>query len=107
MDLDLINMTKFQKQVLKKYPNARLDYNLDGECFVVNGEDILAEEYFMPETIDPDKAWEYAAISCKTTQNFNRTHPLRVEGKDVEARVQRILNRKKRSNNAKQTKNYK
>ena len=105
MGLDLINMTKFQKQVLKKYPNAKLDYNLDGECFIVNGEDILSEEYFMPETVDPDKAWEYAAIACRTTQNFNRTHPLRIDGRDVEARVQRILNRKKRSNDAKQTKN--
>ena len=64
----------------------------------------LSEEYFMPETADPDKAWEYAAIACRTTQNFNRTHPLRIDNRDVEARVQRILNRKERSNNAKQTK---
>ena len=58
----------------------------------------------MPETADPDKAWEYAAIACRTTQNFNRTHPLRIDNRDVEARVQIILNRKERSNNAKQTK---
>jgi len=96
---DLINMTKFQKQVLKKYPNARLEYEMD-ECFIVNGDIMLSEEYLMPTTTDPDKAWEYAAIACRTTQNFNRTHPLRVDDREVEARVQRILNRKKRSNYA-------
>jgi hypothetical protein len=96
-------MTKFQKQVLKKYPNARLEYEMD-ECFIMNGDTMLSEEYLMPATTDPDKAWEYAAIACRTTQNFNRTHPLRVDGRDVEARVQRILNRKQRSNNVKQVK---
>jgi hypothetical protein len=92
-------MTKFQKQVLKKYPNARLEYEMD-ECFIVNGDIMLSEEYLMPTTTDPDKAWEYAAIACRTTQNFNRTHPLRVDDREVEARVQRILNRKNRSNYA-------
>jgi len=90
-------MTKFQKQVLKKYPNARVEYEMN-ECFIVNGDTMLSDEYLMPVTDDPEKAWEYAAIACRTTQNFNRTHPLRVDNRDVEARVQRILNRKKRSN---------
>jgi hypothetical protein len=71
------------------------------ECFIVNGDTMLSEEYLMPVTDDPEKAWEYAAIACRTTQNFNRTHPLRVDNRDIEARVQRILNRKKRSNYAK------
>ena len=43
-----------------------------------------------------DKAWEYAALACKTTQNFNRSHPMRMDLSNVEGKLNRINKRKKR-----------
>ena len=50
----------------------------------------------MPNTFDESKAWEYAAIACRTTQNFNRTHPMRMDLSAIENKINRINKRKKR-----------
>jgi hypothetical protein len=35
----------------------------------------IFEEYFIQSTETEEEAWNKALICCKTTQNFNRTHP--------------------------------
>jgi hypothetical protein len=89
-------MSKFQDQVLKRYPAAYAEYGEDG-VRIMNGEEFLAEEYFMPDTFDEDTAWQYAAMACKVTQNFNRTHPLRLDLSHIEEKTDRINARKHKS----------
>jgi len=50
----------------------------------------------MPDTYDSNKAWEYAALACKTTQNFNRSHPMRMDLSNLESKLNRINKRKRR-----------
>ena len=99
-------MTKFQRQVLKRFPNAILSWNDNGYRVVTVNGISLTEEYFLPETYDDDKAWEYAAIAFKVTQNFNRTHPDRLDHSTLEEKIHRIENRKRKGkqNAKKQTK---
>jgi hypothetical protein len=89
-------MTKEQKRVLKQYPNARLTVDDNGNYIVMSGDTYLAEDYFMPETQDEAMAWKYASIACRVTQNFNRTHPDRMDMADIENKVLRINKRLKR-----------
>lgn len=88
-------MNKDQKRVLKQYPNAKLLILEDGSYVIENNDTVLAEEYFMPSAYDIDTAWKYAALACKTTQNFNRTHPERMSLLDIESKLSRIQKRKK------------
>ena len=101
-DLDHFNMSvdKNKKKVLKVYPNAYVEHGQSG-ARVMSGDTFLAEEYFMPNTHDETKAWEYAAIACRTTQNFNRTHPSRMDLSAIESKLDRISRRKRRGRNAK------
>jgi len=93
-------MTKEEKKVLHKYPDAKLHYGLNGNCFIMAGELNLNEEFFMPATSDPERAWEYAAISARTKQHFDRTHPNRMDLSSLERRMARFdKRRKKRSTN--------
>jgi hypothetical protein len=71
-------MTTEQKKVLLKYPDAKLQHGMNGECFVRVGELNLNDEFLMPATSDPSSAWEYAALSMRTKQHFDRTHPNRM-----------------------------
>ena len=100
--LDHFNMSvdRNKKKVLKVYPNAYVEHGQSG-ARVMSGETFLAEEYFMPNTHDESKAWEYAAIACRTTQNFNRTHPSRMDLSQIEGKLDRISRRKRRGRNAK------
>lgn len=92
---------KDKNRVLKQFPNAKI-LMIDDGTFVVEANDkILVEEYFMPEAYDEETAWKYASISCKTTQNFNRTHPERMDLSDIENKLNRINTRKR---NAKKNK---
>lgn len=86
-------MNKYQKQVLRKLPKAYIDRDLDGAVFVMNGDEVIVEEYFFPETHDVDTAWQYAAQALKVTQNFNRTHPDRIDLSDFESKSNRITSR--------------
>ena len=38
----------------------------------------------LPHTYEKEVAWEYARLSLKLTQNFNRTHPHRLSLIDIE-----------------------
>lgn len=91
--------SKFKKRVLDKCPNAKLTTDLFGNFIVVVEDNVIAEEYLFPETKDPDKAWEYALLALKTTQNFNRTHPLKLDlsSDDIEAKLNRIHMRKNKN----------
>lgn len=89
-------MTKAQRQVQKRYPDARLSWDDNGNRIVtVNGESLI-EEYFLPETHDDDMAWEYAALATRVTQNFNRTHPDKLDHSSLEEKINRIENRKRK-----------
>jgi len=88
-------MSKFKKRVLKQFPNAYIEASANG-LRIINNDQYLAKEFYMPDTTDEDKAWEYASMACKLTQNFNRAHPLRMDLSDVENKLARI-NRRKRN----------
>ena len=96
-DLDHFKMSvdKNKKKVLKQYPNAYLDYRQEG-VRVMSDNTYLAEEYFMPNTHNEDTAWEYAAIACKTTQNFNRTHPMKHDMVIDEKKFDRVSRRNRK-----------
>jgi len=90
-------MNKFKRKVLKQHPTARIEFTDAGLQVTANGN-ILAEEYFLPETNDEDTAWEYAAMACRVTQNFNRTHPMRMDLSSLEEKINRINRRKRKAN---------
>lgn len=74
---------KSQKKVLKKYPNAKLYSALNGYFIGYESSDgnvvNLLAEFFLPNASTKEDAWESALISVKAEQNFNRTHPLKVD----------------------------
>jgi hypothetical protein len=95
-----IKKERIKKRVLKDHPNAYVDHDSNGYK-IMAGNKFIAEDYFLPDTHDLDTAWEYAALACKTTQNFNRSHPDRMDLSNVENKLSRINNRKRRSRRVK------
>ena len=89
--MNIVN--KHQKKVLKRYPNARPIHGSDG-VQIMSGDIFIAKDFYMPVTLSEDKAWEYAAIACRTKQNFDRTHPSRMDLHDIESKINRINRRK-------------
>ena len=90
-----IKKARLKKKVLKQYPNALVVYSDEG-VRIMSGDIFIAEEFYLPTTNSEDKAWEYAALACKTTQNFNRSHPSRMDLSNVENKINRINKRKRR-----------
>lgn len=86
---------KYKKRVHKQFPGAYLIsvgsgfYTIVQEADDLSLRDVLAEFLFMPVK-DPVKAWELAQVSSKTFQNLNRTHPLRIEGANMEDKIARV-----------------
>tara|TARA_R110002050_G_C8679958_1_gene492863 strand:+ start:292 stop:591 length:300 start_codon:yes stop_codon:yes gene_type:complete len=95
-----IKKARIKKKVLGQYPNAKVESFNDG-IRVTDGDMFIAEEFYLPTTKCEDKAWEYAALACKTKQHFDRTSPLRMDLTDIESKLNRIHNRKKRGRRAK------
>ena len=91
---------KFQRKVLKQYPKARPISTSNG-VQIMSNDIFIAKDFYMPVTTCEDKAWEYAAIACRTKQNFDRTHPMRMDLSDIESKINRIHNRKRRGRRAK------
>lgn len=96
---DKKQLAKFKKQVEKFYTKpytkqVSLNYftveslNEDFEPI-----DILLEQYFLPTKTELE-AWKLAASVCKTTQNINRTHPIKVELADSEGKYERVQRRR-------------
>ncbi len=97
-----IKKARLRKKVLKQFPNATALMTSEG-VKIMSGDTYIAEEFYMPATNCEDKAWEYAALACKTSQQFNRTHPLKVEidfGGE-EAKNMRIERRKRNGKTSK------
>lgn len=92
---------KDKNRVLKEYPTAKLHVLDNGTYVIIHNDVVLAEEYYMPDALTEDDAWKYAALTCKTTQQFNRTHPLRMDLSTLETKLTRIQRRKR---NAKKNK---
>lgn len=97
----LKKINQFQNKVLKRYPNARMEWDQldDGSdrLVVKVGNMILQDEFFLPNTTDDFFSWYYAALSVKTTQQFNRTHPMKLQMNfgDKEEKKKRINKRRK------------
>jgi len=88
-----IKKARIKKKVLKQYPDAKVTDTESG-IIIMSGDIYIAKEFYMPNTNDVDKAWEYAAIACRTTQQFNRTHPMRMDLADIESKINRINRRR-------------
>ena len=88
-----IKKARIKKKVLKQYPNARVEYMNSG-IQIMSGDIFIAEDFYLPSTDSVDQAWEYAALACKTRQQFNRTHPSRMDLTDIESKINRINRRR-------------
>jgi len=90
---------KIQQKVLKKITNAKLYSTTDGYFIGYESNEgivnILAD-LILPNQETKEKAWECALLSIKTTQNFNRTHPLKVDMYTELSKQDRVEKRKNR-----------
>jgi hypothetical protein len=88
-----IKKARIKKKVLGQYPNARAEESAEG-IRIMAGDSYIAEDFYLPGTSCEETAWEYAALACKTRQQFNRTHPLRMDLSDIESKINRINRRR-------------
>ena len=108
---DIKRIDAARKKVHSQFPKAFLSqvsnkYTIVQEDSDLNVKDILTE-ICMSAQDTPLKAWEMAALAVRTIRNFNRTHPLRLEGMDFADKIIRINDRKSRSRTEKPSKNNK
>ena len=100
---------KYKKKVHKQYPGAYLASMSNGYYTIMQEQDdltqrdVLAELCFAPQK-DLIKTWELAQLTAKTTQNFNRTHPLRIEGMNMEDKIARVEARRLKRQTASESK---
>lgn len=109
---DLKQIEKLKKKVHKQYPGAYLSqvgpkhYTILQEQDDLIPKDILGEWCIAP--LDhPVKAWEAATTGAKANQNLNRTHPLRIEGMNLEDKIARVEARRLRSESARESRKSK
>ena len=88
-----IKKSRIKKRVIGQYPNAKPEQTSDG-VRIMSGDNFIAEDFYLPRTGCEETAWEYAALACKTRQQFNRTHPLRMDLADIESKINRINRRR-------------
>lgn len=74
---------KLQNKILKKHPNAKVYSSVNGYFIGYETDDgniinILAD-LLLPNQPSKELAWESALLAVKTQQNFNRTHPLKID----------------------------
>jgi hypothetical protein len=86
---------------MNKYPSAKVSYDFDGNCTIVNDDINISEDFYMPLTSSEEEAWKHAAISIRTKQNFNRTHPNRMDLSTLESKMNRLDKRRKKHGNKK------
>jgi hypothetical protein len=93
---------KFKKQVDKYYLKSYAKEVIPGKFTIesLNEDyevtDVLVTQYFLP-TNSIIEAWKLAASVCKTTQNINRTHPIKVELSDSEGKYERVRIRRNKN----------
>jgi len=80
---------------MNKYPKAKVCYDFNGNCTIVNDDINIAEDFYMPATSSEEEAWNLAAISIRTKQNFDRTHPDRMDLSTLESKMIKFDNRRK------------
>jgi hypothetical protein len=86
-----------KKRVNKYYPLAKA-YKELGSYYIGIPDSMddtiinLFDEYFIPSVATEEEAWNKALLCCKTTQNFNRTHPDRIDEID-EMKMNRLKTR--------------
>ena len=109
---DKKTIEKYKKRVQKQFPGAYLVSMLSGWYTIMQDQedltqkDVLSELCFTPQK-DLIKAWELAQLTAKTTQNLNRTHPLRIEGMNMEDKIARVEARRLKKESAlEQRKNH-
>jgi len=109
---ELKQIEKLKKKVHKQYPGAYM-VNVGAGYYTILQEqddllpkDILAE-WCLPPADSPVKAWEAALTGAKVNQNLNRTHPLRIEGMNLEDKIARVEARRLRSETAKESRKSK
>jgi hypothetical protein len=84
-------------RVKKYYPKAKC-FKEYGQYYIGITDIIddsiinLFEEYLIESTNTEEEAWNKALICCRTTQNFNRTHPERITNED-EIKIDRLKTR--------------
>ena len=101
-DQDKKTIDKYKRRVHKQYPGA-FHNHIGNDYYTILQEnddlsivDVLAEQF-----IPPQKglllAWETAQLSCRVSQNLNRTNPLRAEGASMADKISRAENRRLRA----------
>ena len=87
---------KNKKRVLKKYPNATTHGTSCGRFYVSDGYGgTIGQDYMLPPAKTVWDAWEVALqYGIKLHQNLMRTHPARMSGDQVEAKIMRINRRR-------------
>ena len=87
---------KIKKRVLKRFPNAKTQANSDGRFYLTDGYGgVVGEDYMLPPAKTVWDAWEHALLyGVKLHQNLQRTHPNRMSGDKVEAKILRINRRR-------------
>lgn len=100
LDTDKKLIEKYKKKVHKQFPGAYLLATANGYTIVQEQENLqlkdILSEFFIAPAATPVKAWEYAQSNARIFQNLNRTHPLRIEGMEMEDKLARIEARKNR-----------
>jgi len=90
-------LLKAQKATWKRYPNAKAARDAAGRWYIYWNEQDIFEELFLPHTNTELDAWKHGSLTAKTVQNFNRTHPDKVDTKLAEEKTSRISRRKLKS----------
>lgn len=111
---ELKQIEKLKKKVHKQYPGAYLAELGSGYYTVLQEQDDLLPkdilmEWCVPPVNSPKAAWEAALTGAKVNQNLNRTHPLRIEGMNLEDKIARVEARRLRTETARElrkTKEY-
>ena len=103
---------KLKKKVHKQYPGAYLAELGSGYYTILQEQDDLLpkdvlQEWCVPPAKHPVKAWEAASAGAKVDQNLNRTHPLRIEGMNLEDKIARVEARRLRTETAKESRKSK
>ena len=109
---DKKTIEKYKKKVHTQYPGAYLR-PMDNGYFTIMQDvddfttiDVLGELLLTPGT-SAIEALEKATITAKTTQNLNRTHPLRIEGMNMADKIRRVEERRLRTETNKESRNSK
>jgi len=87
-----------KKRVKKYYPTS-VAYKELGLYYIGIPDSLedtiinLFDEYFIQSTVTEEEAWNKALVCCRTTQNFNRTHPDKCFDEYSETKTMRLKKR--------------